>query len=500
MRFWAAIAILMAGMVAGFAADPHDAAAKQKGHSHDLGLSEEVVPFEELGKDIERPEMLTEVIDNALFPENRERQEIIDAREPGDLGEELPARRSIFGDGDRFLRTGPTGEGFPLGTGATLRPYWVIHGQYRSALQFSDTSDGIDTIEWANRLDLLAEYYLTTTERFHVGFRPLDEEGVFSGYTFEGVNEGWNDGLDLEPEVLFFEGEFGEIFPELDKSDKFSLDYSFAVGRQPVFFQQGIMVNDILDGIGIARNNMFLFGSSASRVTFFWAPNQVHRNDNRRDDDANLFGLFTSHDFDKATIDFDLAYVDGTVGDGFHVGLGHIRRFGYWNSTLRLNSSSALDEESAAIGSGFLLSHELSRTMTYNDDIAYFNAFWGIDQFSSAARGPAAGGPLGGMGLLYQAVGLGTYGAPLGNRANETVGFALGYQHFMDDADKQLILEVGGRGPTGDSGSDRSEFGLGLRYQAALNQHAILVLDGYGTYDDNDETGVGARVELRIKF
>ncbi|MFT5466262.1 MAG: hypothetical protein ACI8UO_001360 [Verrucomicrobiales bacterium] len=477
-----------------------------KGHGHDLGLSDEIVPYQELGQRVTaRDELITEKIEDALFASNRERRRLLKERATDDVDTEIPDRKTIFGKGDRFLSPGPTSDGFEIGTGATWRPYWLVWGQVRSAFQVSRSGPRPATMaEWANRLDVLADWYLTATERVHIAFRPLDREGGFTGYTFKGEDEGWNENFNLQPRSLFFEGEFGEIFPRLDQNDRLSLDYGFSVGRQPISLQEGVMINDVLDGVGIARNNLFLFGSSSTRLSAFWAPGQVHRGDNVRDRKAQLFALFTQHDFQKTTIELDGAYVAGGehAGDGAYLGLAHIRRFGYWNSTLRANGSWALDEESAAISDGYLLTHELSRTMPYNEDIVYFNVFYGIGNYTSAARDPSAGGPLGRMGLLYEAVGLGTLGAALGQDPGESVGFSLGYQHFIfgEDADQQLIVELGGQSPTSSDSNRAGEIGLGARYQRALNQHAIFVLDGYVTQDEAGESGYGARSEIRLKY
>lgn len=63
-------------------------------HTHTLGLSDEVVPFEEFGADLApRQPTLTEVIDDALFPENRERQEMLQARALDDVTTKIPERR-----------------------------------------------------------------------------------------------------------------------------------------------------------------------------------------------------------------------------------------------------------------------------------------------------------------------------------------------------------------------------------------------------------------------
>jgi len=503
--FSAALTAALAVPIQGLGADPSSPSSHGGDHHPSLGLSTKVVPHTELGQDVaERPRMITEVVEDAIYPSNRKREAMLEQRAPREVTPIPPPRKTLFGDGDRFLGNGPVSSGWETPTGAVWQPYWAIYGQFRTGIQAADLPGERDLVEWANRLDLLASWFLSTTDRFHIGFRPLDDEGVFTGYTLEGPDSGWNSGLNVDPTTLFFESEFGELFPRLDDHDRISLDYGFSVGRQPLLFQQGIFIDDRLDGIGISRNQMYLFGSSAARVSFFWAPGDIHRNDNREDEGAQLVAFLTEFDREKATFEVDAAYVSGgeAAEDGVYVGLGQIRRYGYWNSTLRANASWAPDGESAAISSGYLLTSELSRTMPHNEDILYVNTFWGIDEFASAARGPATGGPLGRMGLLYQAVGLGNYGAPLNNRPEDSVGFALGYQHFWDHERQQLLFEFGGRSAFESAfrPDQAAAFGLGVRYQRALNQHAILVGDTYLTQSDADETGHGGRVELRIKF
>lgn len=477
----------------------------------DLLLSDEVVPWEKLGEDfIDRPKPVTEVIEDTLFPENRKRDRIIhEARLTGDYStlETAPERRYLFG-GNPFLGTGDIDEGFELPTGAVWQPVFVLYGQARTALQTFDDGFG-QTTEWSNRLDLFGNLYLTPTERILIGFRPLDRDGEFTGYQFDGDDEGFFETFNARIQTLFFEGDFGELFPNLDPADEKNLDYGFAFGRQPLNFQDGILINDSIDSIGISRASLFNFGANASRITVLGGFNEVHRGDNVRDSDAFIYGVLTSMDYDKSTLEVDLVYVDGdsaSGGDGLYAGIGDTRRIGEWNSTLRLNGSWALEDGSEAVDTGGVLTSQLSRTMTFNDDIFYFDTFWGFGgNYTSAARDPAVGGPLGTIGILYASPGLGEYGAPLGNRVGNSVGFAAGYQHFFGKSRKaQIIPEIGGRVRTDSEGE--SSLGFGIRYQRAFGQHSILQLDGFvAGYDDagfpgRNDTGYGIRCEWRVKF
>ena len=245
--------------------------------------------------------------------------------------------------GDKFLGKGNIQRGFTMPGGAVWSPNLWVYGTMRSAVQTFDTGSttpkSTRTTEWANRLDIFANLQLAATERILVGFRPVDQNAIpqrFSGYQFEPgggpVNNrrGFIEAFSATPRTFFFEGEFGEMFPKLDKADKYSLDYGIAIGRQPLTLQDGLLINDdSIDMVSITRNSLNIPGGSTMKISPYIAWDQIERGDNLRDKTAGLFGINATADFPVSTVDADVVYVNSTKqgtkqaptgGDGFYAG------------------------------------------------------------------------------------------------------------------------------------------------------------------------------------
>ena len=311
-----------------------------------------------------------------------------------------------------------------------------------------------------------------------------------------------------------FEGEFGEIFPRLDDGDFGRTDVGFSVGRQPLQFQEGMLIEDSIDGVGLTRNTLLPKGTSNFRATLFVGVDEIHRA-NVEDPDAEMIALLTSTDFRRSTVDADLVYVRGGEGTGDLIagGISAVQRIGLRNTSFRLLGSYAPDRETSRSTDGALLFAELSWTPHYTDDLIYFTGFVAVDEFSSAARGPATGGPLGRAGINFAAVGLGSYGAPLSSRARDVAGGAFGYQRFYGPAKRrQLLAEVGLRVGTASEVADA--VAATLRYQMAVGRRLVLVWDGFAGRRQGeagplpagaparrpDEALFGGRFELVVKF
>ena len=423
---------------------------------------------------------------------------------PLPTAEQLPHQpRALVELGPGYLRTGALSKGWELPTGAVWTPSLWIFGEARIGASYFETGSE-QRIEAPLRLDLFATLQLSATERLVVGVSPLHQEGRFSTYTFrpEG-DDGWQGEENLDVTTIFFEGDFGEIFPRLDKQDRHALDYGFAIGRQSLVLQDGIFLNDLVDSIGVVHHDLFTIPGAASvRLTGLFGWGNIHRNDGLLDRDASLALLTTETDVAGSTLTADLAWVGSRQvgaggGDGLYWGFGATQRLGRVNTTFRALGSYALDEETSAVSDGHLLFAELSITPPRTSDLLYLSAFWAIDRFSSVARDPTAGGPLGRTGILFASVGLGRWQPALDNRADDAFGAALGYQRFWNDERTQLVLEAGGRGSTADGPGSAA---VGARLAQKLGTRLQLRGDGYVSGEDGRGPRWGLRTELSIRF
>lgn len=401
--------------------------------------------------------------------------------------------------GDPFLQTGNLAPGFELPGGAIWQPRLWVYGTARSAVQTWRDPNDVDRSEWVNRLDLFANLQLSGTERVLLGVQPLHRDQEFTGQSLEPSDS--MDAYNSRIRTLFFEGDFGELFPWLDPDDRTSNDIGISIGRQPLFFQDGMLINDQVDAIGFSRNSLRLrqfSWLSNLRISAVLAWNQVHGADNLDTGDRKLAGLFAQWDTEVSTVNTDLAFVRGDTeldDDLWVAGVDAIQRLGLVNTTFRINASFAPNQRSTQADNGVLLFTEWSWSPAYTDNNAYINAFVGIDQYRSAARDPLAGGPLGRTGILFGARGLGAYPAALSNSADDAYGIAAGYQMFFAGIRRQLIVEAGGR----DQDSNTSA-GLAVRFQQALGRRFVFLLEGFAATHSELNDSYGLSTELMVKF
>lgn len=416
--------------------------------------------------------------------------------------------------GDPFLQTGNLHPGYRLPTGAVWQPRLWVYGTGRSAIQYWKNESNTEQSEWVNRLDLFANLQLSGTERILLGLQPIHEGNAFTGIQIKNGNQN-SEGIEnynAKVQTLFFEGDIAELFPGWDKNDFKANDLGFSIGRQPLFFQDGFIINDRIDALGLTRNNLRFSGIPwlvSLRVTGVYAWDNIHRDDNQESQQTQLFGLFSQWDTIVSTFNADVVYVDVSDNEDDNLwvlGFDAIQRIGLLNTTFRLTASYAPDSISLEADNGVLLFTEISWVPPYTYNNVYFNAYLGIDEYRSAARDVLAGGPLGRTGILFAAQGLGGFPSPLSNRADQSFGFALGYQMFFDSQRRQFLLEAGSRISQKNSSAnlnaaaDLDQYGLGLRYQQALGNRFVISSDAFVTQNENDDISQGVRAEFLVKF
>jgi hypothetical protein len=245
---------------------------------------------------------------------------------------------------------------------------------------------------------------------------------------------------------------------------------------------------------------MFRDLSVDTRATALFGWGEIDRSNNQDDNGAYLVGFFTETDFRSNTLNLDFIYVFNSddFGDGWYAGISSTQRIGHYNTAFRVNVSRAMDQRNAAVDDGILLFAEVSRTLPYSEDFVYATSFLSLDNYTSAARSPLVGGPLGRAGILFAAIGLGTYGTPLSNRADNTMGGALGYQMFFNNQRTNLVLELGGR--TGTDGREDASVALGARLQFAIGARSLIQFDAFVAGNEGRDDGAGLRSEYLLRF
>ena len=446
---------------------------------------------------------------------------------------DIPERPALIIElGENFLGEGNLQQGFELPTGAVWAPALWVFGTLRSALQTIDTNIGdSDRIsDWTNRFDFFANLQLTATEKIVLGIRPLDKNrgGQFSGYRFEGEangdDEGFLDFTNGNIRTLFAEGDFGSLFPVLDKQGTTWLDFGFTVGRQPLIFQDGILLNDTQDTVGIVRNNIRLPGVSNWRSSLNYAWDSVSRgatnvaNGGEDEGDLQQIGFFNSFDTEFKTWNLDFIYTfdsddDSEIedGDSIHAGISIAERLGRYSLTWRANGSYAVDEESDVVTNGALLSTELSWTPHKSDDTIWINPFVSLGNFTQAGRENVdGGGPLAALGILFASPNIGAFGSELDNRANDNAGAAIGYQAFWNDHWTNLGLEIAGYKDIGLEDDLQQGFewqvGVGFQAQQKVTQQSLVQLEAFYALQE-EESGFeaagdayGGRLEFLYQF
>jgi hypothetical protein len=425
-----------------------------------------------------------------------------------------------------MYQAGPVGNGINLfGAKNPARPQLLVFGDLRFGTAYNDNG-ALDTAQLAARLNLNVDLRLTATERFHVFLRPLDrvEKGRVTRVEFGGNQRDlFGDHeilLDAEPEAAFFEGDLGQIWAGI--TDEYNLhDIPIAFGLTPLFFQNGVWMEDAIMGgaITIPALNSPRLDISNMDITFFSGFDRVttkallEPNGVFDDQDARLYGTAIFIEMREFYIEAGYGYTDDTrssrQGDfSYHNLTAAVtkRWFGKVSNSFRviLNFDQDPGPGFNKTADGWLVLMENSWiTSLPSTLIPYANFFVGYNKPQSLARDFGAGGVLKNTGINFETDGL-TGFPKLDDTANDTAGGALGV-NYLFSLNQQVVFELAGLTPLGSDNlpgrvAKGDQIAFGARYQKPLSKSWIFRTDAiYGSREGEDDLA-GVRAELRLKF
>ncbi len=432
----------------------------------------------------------------------------------------VPSQRPAIEFGYPQYSTGPIPEGLTLfGDKNLSRPQLMIFGDVRSAVAYNDGGKK-GNAQVAVRANIDVDLALTSTERIHAFFRPLDRGGQFTRYEFAGPNK--TDGhflLNGNIQTLFFEGDIGSILGGI-RNQYASFDMPIAFGKMPLFLQNGIWANSAMIGgaVTIPSKNSRLLDITNMDITFFGGrddvstPAIVQRGTNQFDLHAGrIAGVTGWADMGGGYLEWGYGRVEDGRQNGPGFGYNNFtlawskRYFGKVSNSLRVIWNTGQDPGTGngrQTADGFLLLMENSWISPLEQTLVpYANFFFGSDRPQALIRDAGAGGPLNNTGINFETDGL-TGFPKLDDSGNNTYGGAIGVEYLFS-LEQQIVVEAA-TVQTMKSRADRiakgPQYALGIRYQRPLTKSLILRLDGIVAKRISDDDVAGARVELRWKF
>jgi hypothetical protein len=396
-----------------------------------------------------------------------------------------------------------------LGQLNPLLPGLAIYGDWRTAVAYN-SNNGNDIAQIATRLNIDVDFKITGTERVHAFFAPIQKgNAAFTRFEFGGGdgNGRFNGEFDLNPQTLFFEGDFGSLYSGFTgRESKF--DLPFTAGLFPLFLQNGIWANDAILGgaVSFPAKNSAALGLANFDVTVFAGFDNV---DNKGivgadNNNANIFGATTFIDAFSGYIEAGYGLIQGVdQRDGQltnFVTASYTRRYAILlsNSTrLFANFGNGDRDEGVAIISENSFVTRLPSTL-----IPYANFFVGTGNPQPLVDGNGAG-ILKNVGINFETDALTGY-PKLNDTASNAWGGALGLQYLFN-LDQQLIFEVATVQPFGDAiigvGATDPQYGFGVRYQIPINKAWLFRADAtYQIIEGRAEDNFGIRAEVRRKF
>ncbi len=400
-----------------------------------------------------------------------------------------------------------------LGAKNPINSHLMAYGDLRVGAAYYDNGAiaGKEQSVVAARLNLDMDLALTATERIHAFVRPLDRNGSFTRYQISGgaQDDEFIDEFDFALDTLFFEGDLGAMLQGWTNRNN-RLDLPVALGRVPLFTQNGIWLDDAFNGlaVGITAKNSPSLDISNTDLTFFTGFKQVTTaavpNSN---DDAKVFGFAGFADARKGYVEYGYGYVDADDSDlSYHnVTAAFTKRYqGRLANSVRLignfgqsATTKTADGVLVLVENSLIPRRPLNAFPSPANFVPYFNFFAGFDTPQPLARAADSGGVLKNTGINFESDGLTAY-PTLDASGHESYGGALGVEYLFN-LDRQIVIEGTVVERMGDSVLG-SQYALGARYQHKISNAWIVRLDAMHGWREGLKNVYGARVEIRRKL
>ena len=403
-----------------------------------------------------------------------------------------------------------------LGEKNPINFHFMGYGDLRVAAAYYDNgvaaADGkTEQSVVAARLNLDMDLALTATERIHAFVRPFDQNGSFTRYQIRGglEDDEFVDEFDFDLDTLFFEGDLGAMSQGWTGNTN-SLDLPIALGRVPLFTQNGIWLDDAFDGLAFAitAKNSPAHDIPNMDLTFFAGFNQVttaavtDSNDN-----AKVFGLAGFSDLRKGYAELGYGYIDADDGElSYHnLTAAFTKRYGgkVANSVRLIGNFGQSAATKTADGLLVLVENSLIPRRPVNaipspiNLVPYFNFFAGFDTPQPLARAADSGGVLKNTGINFESDGLTAY-PTLDGKAQDSYGGALGLEYLFN-LERQIVLEAAVVERMNDNPLGR-QYALGARYQHKVSNAWIVRADAMHGWRDGLDDVFGVRLEIRRKL
>jgi hypothetical protein len=392
--------------------------------------------------------------------------------------------------------------------------HFLTFGDFRVAAAYNDTGAAKGQSQLAARLNLDMDAQFTATERIHLFTRPIDKNGSFTSYAIDGpVKDKFTHHLDFNIDTLFFEGDIGAMRQGFTGETN-HIDRPFAFGRVPIITQNGVWIEDAIDGASVsftARNSP-RFDISNFDVMFFAALNNV-TTDADPGNKARVIGMAGFADLLRGYLEYGVGYLDADVNGHSYVNAtaAFSKRYkGRLANSVRLIGNfgqKGVGGVKTADGALLLVENSLVPRRHFGFDVSafnplnfvpYFNFFAGFKSPQSLARGGDSGGVLRNTGLAFESDGMTGY-PTLDAKAHDTYGGAVGVEYLFG-LDRQIVIETATVQRRGNSALPGSEHSLSLRYQHPFTPRWILRIDAMKGWLQGQNDIYGARIELRCKF